>query len=259
VRVDVLTLFPEMFSAVMHTSIMKRAREQGLLDVRLTDIRDFAWDKHRVVDDYPFGGGAGMLLKPEPVVMAVESVVRQAQADGFCASRVILMSPGGVVLTQARVVDWADSRHLVLICGHYEGVDHRVSQLVVHEEISVGDYVLTGGELPAMIVIDCVARLLPGVLGCSESTVEESFSGDHLLEYPQYTRPREFRGITVPDVLLSGHHKEIAKWRRGHSLRRTLEKRPVLVQHTLDKHDRECLKLAMKDSPDFYNLRKEGF
>lgn len=258
-RVDVLTLFPEMFAAVTSMSILRRAREQGLLEVCLTDIRDFALDKHRVVDDYPFGGGAGMVLKPEPLVAAVESVVGRAKDSGFTESRVILMSPQGTVLTQARATELSSLQHLVLICGHYEGIDHRVTQLVVHEEISVGDYVLTGGELPAMIVIDCVARLLPGVLGCPESTTEESFAAELVLEYPHYTRPREFRGLPVPDVLLSGNHKEITRWRRGHSLRRTQEKRPELLGSKLSRYDRECLELANEDSADFYSLRKEGF
>ena len=258
-RVDVLTLFPEMFTAVTNMSILRRAREQRLLDVRLTDIRDFALDKHRVVDDYPFGGGAGMVLKPEPVMAAVESVVEQARADGYFSSRVILMSPQGQVLTQARAAALSCMRHLVLICGHYEGIDHRVTRLAVHEEISVGDYVLTGGELPAMLLVDCVARLLPGVLGSPESVTEESFASESVLEYPHYTRPREFRGLAVPEVLLSGNHREISRWRRGHSLRRTLEKRPLLLQHELSKYDRECLAIADGDPPDFYSLRKEGF
>ncbi|MBT9133906.1 MAG: tRNA (guanine-N(1)-)-methyltransferase [Firmicutes bacterium] len=258
-RVDVLTLFPEMFAGVTNSSILRRAREQKLLEVCLTDIRDFALDKHRVVDDYPFGGGAGMVMKPEPVVAAVESVVERAKADGCGETRVILMSPQGTVLTQARAAALSGMQHLVLICGHYEGIDHRVMQLVVHEEISVGDYVLTGGELPAMIVIDCVARLLPGVLGCPESASEESFASEPVLEYPHYTRPREFRGVTVPEVLLSGNHREIGRWRRGHSLRRTLEKRPELLQRELNRYDRECLALAKGDSPHLYSLRKEGF
>lgn len=258
-RVDVLTLFPEMFAAVTDMSILKRAQSQGLLDVRLTDIRDFALDKHRVVDDYPFGGGAGMVLKPEPVIAAVEAVVEQARAAGHLESRVILLSPQGQVLTQARATELSKREHLVLICGHYEGIDHRVTQLAVHEEISVGDYVLTGGELPAMLLIDCVARLLPGVLGSPESTAEESFASESVLEYPHYTRPREFRGVSVPEVLLSGNHKEISRWRRGHALRRTLEKRPELLQRELSKYDRECLAIANGDSPDFYSLRKEGF
>ncbi len=258
-RVDVLTLFPEMFTAVTDMSILRRAHEKGQLEVLLTDIRDFACDKHRVVDDYPFGGGAGMVLKPEPIVAAVESVLERARADGFKDSRVILMSPQGTVLTQAGAVALSNTPHLVLICGHYEGIDHRVTQLVVHQEISVGDYVLTGGELPAMIVIDCVARLLPGVLGCPESLADESFTAETVLEYPQYTRPREFRGLRVPEVLLSGNHGEINRWRRGHSLRRTLEKRPELLRRELSKYDRECLALAKEDTSDFKSLRKEGF
>lgn len=258
-RIDVLTLFPEMFVPVTTSSILKRANEKGLLEVHLTNIRDYAFDKHRVVDDYPFGGGAGMVMKAEPIVLAVEDVLQRARGAGVVKSRVILMSPAGAVFKQARAQELSQFEHLVFICGHYEGIDFRVNQLVVDEEISIGDYVLTGGELPAMVVIDCVARLLPGVLGSDESSAEESFSEEGLLEYPHYTRPREFRGLSVPEVLLSGNHKEITKWRRGCSLKRTIERRPDLVRGPFSKSDQACLKLANKDYINFDCARKEGF
>ena len=245
--VDILTLFPEMFAPVTTSSILKRAVARKILDVNLTNIRDYAYCKHRVVDDYPFGGGAGMVMKPEPIVLAVESALERARARGVVNSRVILMSPAGKTYNQAAATRLSTSEHLVFICGHYEGVDERVSQLVVDEEISIGDYVLTGGELPAMVVVDSVARLLPGVLGSDESSLDESFTAS-LLEYPQYTRPREFRGITVPEVLLSGNHKEIAKWRRTQSLQRTLARRKDLVSKPLPKVDEELLRQAPKDS-----------
>lgn len=248
-----------MFVPVTTSSILKRANEQGLLEVHLTNIRNFAFDKHRVVDDYPFGGGAGMVMKPEPIVLAVEDVLRRARDAGVDKSRIILMSPAGAAFKQARAVELSHYEHLVFICGHYEGIDFRVNQLVVDEEISIGDYVLTGGELPAMVVIDCVARLTPGVLGSDESSAEESFSAEGLLEYPQYTRPREFRGLSVPEVLLSGHHQEITKWRRGCSLKRTIDKRPDLLKGPLSKSDQVCLRLADKDFVNFDCARKEGF
>ena len=226
-KIDVLTLFPEMFTPVVGSSILKRAVERDLLSVKLTNIRDFAYDKHRVVDDYPYGGGAGMVMKPEPIVLAVESVLAEAKVK----PRVILMSPAGAVFDQNTARRLASLEHLVFICGHYEGIDERVREFVVDEELSIGDYVLTGGELPAMVIIDAVARLQPGVLGCFESSVEESFGESGLLEYPQYTRPREFRGSVVPEVLLSGNHKEISKWRLEQARKRTLERRPDLIKH----------------------------
>jgi tRNA (guanine37-N1)-methyltransferase len=241
-RIDVLTLFPEMFGPVIGASILKRAKERQLLSVNVTNIRDYAFDKHSVVDDYPFGGGAGMVLKAEPVALAVEDVVSRARSSGLARTRIILMSPQGQVFKQDVARRLAQEDHLVLICGHYEGVDERVVELLVDEEISVGDYVLTGGEIPAMVVMDSVGRLLPGVLGCAASSEEESFSEANLLEYPQYTRPREFRGLAVPPVLLSGNHAEIAKWRRGQSLKRTALRRPDLFErHQLSAWDEQCL------------------
>jgi tRNA (guanine37-N1)-methyltransferase len=219
-RIDVVTLFPEMFAPLSH-SIIGRAIEQGRLTVNYVNPRDFTSDRHRTVDDYPYGGGPGMVMKPEPIFLAVESV---AQPE----TEVILLSPAGRVLSQSIAAQLAEREHLVLICGHYEGIDERVVEHLVDDEISIGDYVLTGGELAAMVVVDAVARLLPGVLGHAESAGDESH-GHGLLEYPHYTRPPEFRGWTVPERLLSGHHAEIAKWRRRQSLERTAARRPDLM------------------------------
>ena len=221
-RVDILTLFPGMFVGPFDESMLKRACEAGLLQLNLVDIRDFATDRHRTVDDTPYGGGPGMVMKPGPIFAAVEAV---RSAD----SRVILLSPQGRLFEQAMAIELSTLPHLVLICGHYEGVDERVREHLVDEELSIGDYVLTGGELAAMVVVDAVGRLLPGVLGAGESTVEESHSSG-LLEYPQYTRPAEFRGWRVPDILLSGNHAEIARWRRRRALERTRERRPDLLR-----------------------------
>ncbi len=220
-----LTLFPEMMTGALSASILGRAQAQGLVDIQLTDFRSFATDRHRTVDDYPFGGGAGMVLKPEPLFRAVESIaVAESQA-----SRVVLMSPQGRPFTQAVARELTQYSHLILVCGHYEGFDERVRSYLADDEISIGDYILTAGELAALVVIDAVVRLLPGVLGNDESAAADSFAGS-LLEFPQYTRPREFRGLTVPDVLLSGHHKDMAAWRRRQSIMRTKTKRPDLLE-----------------------------
>ncbi len=219
-RIDVLTLFPEMFAPLDH-SIIGRAIEQKRLAVGYVNPRDFTTDRHRTVDDYPYGGGPGMVMKPEPIFLAAESVARPDSA-------IILMSPAGRVFSQRIAAELAERTHLVLICGHYEGVDERVREQLVTDEISIGDYVLTGGELAAMVVIDAVARLLPGVLGHAESAGDESHSVG-VLEYPQYTRPPEFRGWPVPERLLSGHHAEIAKWRRRQALETTAARRPDLM------------------------------
>ncbi len=221
-RVDILTLFPGMFVGPFDESMLKRAREAGVLKLNLVDIRDFATDRHRTVDDTPYGGGPGMVMKPGPLFAAVEAV---RGPD----SRVILLSPQGRLFEQAMAVELSTLPHLVLICGHYEGVDERVREHLVDDELSIGDYVLTGGELAAMVVVDAVTRLLPGVLGAGESTVEESHSSG-LLEYPQYTRPAEFRGWRVPDILLSGNHAEIARWRHRQALERTRQRRPDLLR-----------------------------
>ncbi len=220
-RVDVVTLFPEMFAGPFGQSIIGRAIEQGRLDVSFVNPRDFTSDRHRTVDDYPYGGGPGMVMKPEPLFLAVESVARPA-------SDVILMSPAGRVFSQLIAAELARREHLILVCGHYEGVDDRVREHLATDEISIGDYVLTGGELAAMVIVDAVARLLPGVLGHAESAGDESHSRG-LLEYPQYTRPPEFRGWPVPGILLSGNHGEVARWRRRRSLERTAEQRPDLM------------------------------
>lgn len=220
-KFDVLTLFPEMFEPMKH-SIIERASEKDLIDINLINIRDFSKDKHKHVDDTPYGGGAGMLIRPDVVYDAYSSVSEENV-------KVIYMSPKGKVLNQNMVKELSKESHLIILCGHYEGIDQRVLDEIVDEEISIGDYVLTGGELPAMVLIDSVSRYVDGVLSNS-STVEESFSGeDKLLEYPEYTRPAEFHGMKVPEVLTSGNHQEIARWRREQSLITTYKKRPELL------------------------------
>ena len=238
-RIDILTLFPEMFAGPFSSSILKRAQDNGLIAVNLVNIRDYSTNKHHTVDDTPYGGGAGMVMGPEAIFGAVEDVLKKHAGP---PARVILMCPRGRPFDQATALNLAGESNLVLICGHYEGVDERVREDLVTDEISIGDYVLTGGELPAMVVVDAVTRLLPGVLGKSASVQEESFNNG-LLEYPQYTRPREFRGQAVPGVLLRGHHEEIRKWRRRQSLLRTFERRPeMLTQLTLTKEDKAILR-----------------
>lgn len=221
-RIDVITIFHEFFHGPLDVGMMQRARERGLLDLHLWQLREFAHDRHQTVDDTPYGGGAGMVMKPEPLVEALETV-RASGPPG----RAILLTPQGRVMTQAWAEERAKEERLILVCGRYEGVDERV-RAFVDEELSVGDYVLTGGEYAALIVIDAVTRLVPGVLGSSASPVEESFS-DGLLEYPQFTRPPVFRGMEVPQVLTSGNHGEIARWRRRQALRRTWLRRPDLL------------------------------
>jgi tRNA (guanine37-N1)-methyltransferase len=218
-HIDIFTLFPEMFQGPFSESILKRAQEQGLLSIALHNIRAVTTDRHHIVDDYPYGGGAGMVMKPEPIFAAVEAV--------YQGGPIILMTPQGRTFSQKIARELAGEPRLTFICGHYEGIDERVRDRLVTDEISIGDYVLTGGELAAMVVVDATTRLIPGVLGGEESTLEESYS-DNLLEYPQYTRPPEFRGWRVPDILLSGHHANIARWRRKEALRRTRARRPDL-------------------------------
>jgi len=220
-KIDVLTLFPGMFAGPLDESIIKRARAAGLLDLKIHYLRDYTHDRHKTVDDRPFGGGPGMLLKPEPIFEAVEDLARED-------TRVVLLSPAGRTFNQAIAVKLAQVEHLLLVSGHYEGFDERVRERLADDELSIGDYVLTNGALPAMVIIDAVTRLLPGALGDETSAHEESFSHG-LLEYPQYTRPAEFRGMKVPDVLLSGNHAEIAKWRAEQARRRTQERRPDLL------------------------------
>ena len=219
---DVLTIFPEMFPGPLGDSITGRALASGLIHLNAVDIRDFTRDRHRSTDDYPYGGGPGMVMRPEPVVAAVESVRR-------AGSRVLLFSPAGVRFTESFAHELAREQHLVLVCGRYEGVDERVVALTGAEEVSIGDFVITGGELAAMVVLDAIIRLQPGVLSTSDAWRDESHSFDGLLEYPQYTRPVEFRGLRVPDVLLSGHHAQVAAWRRREALNRSRARRPDLL------------------------------
>ena len=228
-RFDVLTLFPDMVSPVLGQSMLKRAHDKALLKVEVHNLRDFTTDRHKVADDVPYGGGAGMVMKAEPILRAVEALRAEARQQGE-EIRLLFPSPHGRPFTQEYAKNLAcESRRMVILCGHYEGVDERVRIALSPEEVSVGDYVLTGGELPALVLIDASARLVPGVLGDPESVVEESFS-DSLLEYPHYTRPAEVRGMGVPDVLLSGHHEAIRQWRRKQALRSTYLRRPDLLR-----------------------------
>lgn len=223
-KIELLTIFPEMFDSFLNASIIGRAREAGLLDIHATDIRPYSQNKHKNTDDYPFGGGAGMLMLAQPIADAMKDAARPP----FQGKR-IYMSPRGVPLTQALAQQLSQEEQLVILCGHYEGVDQRVLDKYIDMEISVGDYVLTGGETAAMVLIDCVSRLVPGVLGSAESAGDESFSNDGLLEYPQYTRPRVFEDMEVPEVLLNGDHKKISQWRREQALLATARMRPDLL------------------------------
>lgn len=235
-RFDVLTIFPDIFTSVFEYGILKRAREASLIEIDIVNIRDFAEDKHRMTDDYPYGGGSGMVMKPEPIVNALR-YVEGKNGKG----RVMLLSPQGEAFNQRIAERLSIEPHIILICGRYEGVDERVGEGFVDEEISIGDYILTGGEFPAMVVIDAVSRLIPRVLGCAESPEKESFSPD-ILEYPQYTRPPEFEGMRVPEVLLSGNHAEIAKWRKREALKKTRLVRPDLLKKAeLSDEDRKII------------------
>jgi len=220
-KIDILTLFPEICRAPLSESIMKRAQKNGIVDLRIHNLRDWARDKHHIVDDAPFGGGQGMVMKPEPIFAAVESLRTEN-------SGVVLMTPQSRTLTQSLATELSKREHLIVICGHYEGVDHRVIEHLVNLEISIGDYVLTNGAIAAVVLVDAIVRLLPGALGHEQSATDDSFSGG-LLEAPQYTRPAEFRGWKVPEVLLSGNHAEIEKWRKEQGLKRTRENRPDLL------------------------------
>jgi tRNA (guanine37-N1)-methyltransferase len=222
VKIDILTLFPDICRAPLSASIMKRAQENGIVDLRVHNLRDWTMDKHHIVDDAPFGGSQGMVMKPEPIFAAVEDLRNQT-------SRVVLMSPAGRRLDQQKAAQLSQEPHLIIICGHYEGVDHRVIEHLVDLEISIGDYVLTNGAIAAVVLIDAIVRLLPGTLGHEQSALDDSFNHG-LLEGPQYTRPAEFRGWKVPQVLLSGNHAEIAKWRREQAIKRTRENRPDLLR-----------------------------
>jgi len=252
-RIDILTIFPGMFEPALGASIIGRAREAGIVELAVHDLRRWTHDAHKTVDDRPFGGGAGMVLKPEPIFEAVEELLgaagregtegaeRAGEAAGAGGTRVVLLSPAGVPFVQALAAELAGARRLVLICGRYEGVDERVALRVATDEISVGDYVLSGGEIPALVVTDAVVRLLPGALGSEESAERESHS-DGLLEWPQFTRPAEYRGVAVPAVLRSGDHGRIARWRRQQQLTRTLERRPDLLERAeLSEEDKKFL------------------
>ncbi len=221
-RVDVITIFPKMFEPVINESIIKRAQRKGKVRIYIHNLRDYSGDKHRKVDDRPFGGGSGMLMRPEPIFAAVEAIKSKK-------SKVILLSPQGLKLDQKLAGRLAKERHLILVCGHYEGVDERVKQQLLDMEISIGDYVLTGGELPAMVLIDSLVRLIPGVLGDKNSLNFESFEGN-LLEYPQYTRPANFKNMRAPGILLSGDHKKIEMWRKKEAVKRTRQRRPDLLR-----------------------------
>ncbi|OKP92306.1 tRNA (guanosine(37)-N1)-methyltransferase TrmD [Paenibacillus sp. P3E] len=245
-RIDVLTLFPEMCEGVFGTSILGKAREKGIVSLNAVNFRDFSGNKHNSVDDTPYGGGGGMVLKPDPIFAAVEHVL--AVPGNQEKPRIILMCPQGQTYTQQMAEELAQEEHLIFICGHYEGYDERIREHLVTDELSIGDYVLTGGELPALTVIDSIVRLQPGALGNETSAVTDSFSTG-LLEYPHYTRPAEFRGWKVPDILLSGHHANIEVWRREQALQRTLERRPDLL---------ETAELTVKDKTALERLKRSS-
>ncbi len=242
-RIDILTLFPGMFEAVLKESIIGRAAEKQLVELQFHNIRDYSENKHRKVDDYPYGGGLGMIMQCQPIFAAVEDIKTKLGKKPYT----ILMSPQGRTFDQAKAKEFSSCENLMIICGHYEGIDERVTDALVDEEVSIGDFVLTGGEIAAMAVVDSTCRLIPGVLKEDASYMDESF-GEGLLEYPQYTRPPEFMGMEVPEVLLSGHHENIEKWRRYQSLKRTLEKRPELLsQAVLTKEDIKLLDKIKKE------------
>jgi tRNA (guanine37-N1)-methyltransferase len=256
VHFDILTLFPSFFESPLRQSIVKRAREAGLISIALHDIRDYATDKHRTTDDTPYGGGGGMIMKPEPIFAAVEAILEdEGPGEHSPSPPVILLSPQGRLFTQEIARELSKHPHLILICGHYEGVDERVRQHLVTDEISIGDYVLTGGEVPALVVVEAVTRLVPGVLGDPGATFEDSHA-EGLLEYPHYTRPPVFRGHKVPEVLLSGDHAAVIRWRRQQALRRTWQRRPDLLSKAgLSEADRAFLRQLEeeKGEPGFAN------
>ena len=236
-KFDVLTLFPEMFET-LNSSIIGRAKEKNLIEINLINIRDFSKDKHKKVDDTPYGGGAGMVMKPDVVYDAYKSIEDKD-------AKVIYMSPQGKKLNQKKVEELAKNEHLIILCGHYEGIDQRALELIQPEEVSLGDFVLTGGELPAITMIDCISRLVPGVLGKDDSAVYETFY-DGLVEYPQYTRPEEYMGLTVPKVLLSGDHKKVEEWRRNTAIERTKIKRPDMYEKYMEEHKNDFVKKKQK-------------
>jgi tRNA (guanine37-N1)-methyltransferase len=246
-RFDILTLFPELFSSPFRQSILKRAIDNGLVEIHIHDIRNYATDKHRVVDDYPYGGGEGMVMKVEPIQRALEAVKAIKKKDST-PPRTILLAPVGNTFNQGKAWELADLKNVILICGRYQGVDERVKELFVDEEISIGDYVLSGGEIPAMVIVDAVSRLVPGVLGCDRSAREDSFSMG-LLEYPHYTRPETFEDHAVPEVLLSGDHKKIEEWRHKEALKRTFERKPALLENMSFSEEEKNFLKALKDKP----------
>jgi tRNA (guanine37-N1)-methyltransferase len=241
-RFDIITIFPEIFSGVFDFGIVRRAVEAGLIEIHLHDLRDYTHDRHRQVDDRPFGGGAGMVMKPEPLFRAVEAVT-----NGEPGVSVALLSPQGRLFSQPVAEEYAHKPRLVLICGRYEGVDERVVEHLITDEVSIGDYVLSGGEIPAMVVVDAVTRLIPGALGCEQSAERESFSNG-LLDYPHYTRPAEYRELKSPEVLLSGNHAEIERWRRRKSIEKTLRRRPDLIRdRALSEDERREIEEILKE------------
>jgi tRNA (guanine37-N1)-methyltransferase len=253
-RIDILCLFPEMFASPLNQSIVNRARERGLVNIAIHDVRDYTHDKHHTVDDYPFGGGPGMVLKPEPIFEAVEVIKQQLDVSEM---PIILLTPQGRLFSQSVAQELALHPNLMLICGHYEGLDERVCEHLATDEISIGDYVLSGGELAAMVVVDAVVRLIPGVLGSQDSASSDSYSNG-LLEYPQYTRPQVYRGWSVPAVLLSGDHGEIAQWRRHQAILRTAKRRPdLLKEDNLCDEERKWMSenlLNPKSTPIFHKF-----
>jgi tRNA (guanine37-N1)-methyltransferase len=255
-RIDVLTLFPQIFEVSFSFGIFQRAVDNGLVSLNLCNIRDYTHDKHHIVDDYTYGGGSGMVLKPEPIFEAVESIKASIKAKAG-ELPVILLTPQGRLFNQQIAQELSQYSHLVLICGHYEGIDERVREHLATDEISIGDYVLTGGEVPAMVVIDAVVRLLPGVLGSEASSLDDSHASG-LLEYPQYTRPAVYRGWSVPEILLSGNHAQIARWRREQVIRRTLERRPELLNKAnLGMEDKQLVE-RLTTNRNKYNTDRES-
>lgn len=246
--IKVMTLFPEMFSGPLDDSMIQRAKEKNIVDLEYINIRDYADNKHKKVDDYPYGGGPGMVMAPQPIFDCYNQIVKATGLKGGERPRVIYLSPKGEIFNQRVAIELSKEKFIIMLCGHYEGVDQRVIDEIVTDEISIGDYVLTGGEIPAMVLIDSITRLLPGVLSQSQCYEDETFYSG-LLEYPQYTRPASFRGLEVPGVLISGNHKKIDEWRRRESLRLTYKRRPELLKNTeLTDEDKEFLKSIGMDS-----------
>lgn len=244
-KCDIITIFPDIFHAYLGEGILKRALHKGIIEVRIHNLRDYTKDKHRTVDDYPYGGGSGMVMKPEPFFTAVESLYPDATTR-----RVIMLSPAGKTFDQDMAMELSnEERRVIFLCGRYEAIDERVRTALSDDEVSIGDYILTGGELPALVIIDAVSRLIPGVLGDERSAEEESFSWG-ILDYPHYTRPPVFRGLQVPEILLSGNHKDIMRWRRKEALRRTLQRRPELLEkYRLSDEDYKLMREIREELP----------